>query len=174
MKSMKWFALAIVMISFMSCKSGESSASTDTAAQSVEKTTTTTADKAADVKKDNAAPAGPTTTIEFAESTYDFGTVKDGEKVTHNYKFKNTGSEPLVISNAKGSCGCTVPDWPREPVAPGAEAVIKVVFNSKNKGSVEGRKQTKRVTITANTDPTTTFLTITGIVKKDADAAAKK
>ncbi len=173
MKSIKWFALAVLFVSFMSCKSSDSSASTESAAKAVENTTTTAADKT-NVKKDNAAPTGPTTTIEFPESTYDFGTVKDGEKVTHEYKFKNTGSEPLVISNAKGSCGCTVPDWPREPVAPGAEGIIKVVFNTKNKGSVEGRKQTKRVTITANTDPTTTFLTITGIVKKDADAAAKK
>ncbi len=172
MKSIKWFALAVLFVSFMSCKSTNGSESTDSASKAVENTTT--AAKNTDVKKDDAAPTGPTTTIEFAESTYDFGTVKDGEKVTHNYKFKNTGSEPLVISNAKGSCGCTVPDWPREPVAPGAEGVIKVVFNSKNKGSVEGRKQTKRVTLTANTDPTNTFLTITGIVKKDADAAAKK
>ena len=55
------------------------------------------------------APTGPTTTMEFAETTFDFGTVKDGEMVSHTYKFKNTGSEPLILSDAKGSCGCTVP-----------------------------------------------------------------
>ena len=59
-----------------------------------------------------AVPAGPTTTMSFDELEYDYGTVTAGEKVQYAYKFKNTGSEPLIISNAKGSCGCTVPDWP--------------------------------------------------------------
>ena len=99
----------------------------------------------------------------------------EGEKVVYEYKFKNTGTEPLIISNAKGSCGCTVPDWPREPIAPGAENVIKVQFDSKNKGKVGGGLQSKRVTITANTDPVNTYLTIKGKVDKEAtaeDAAA--
>ncbi len=120
-----------------------------------------------------AVPTGPTTTIEFPETTFDFGTVKEGEKVTHNYKFKNTGKEPLIISNAKGSCGCTVPEWPREPIAPGKTGEIKVIFDSAGKGSAEGAAQSKKVTLTANTDPVNTYLTIKGSVKKDA-AAAKK
>ena len=87
------------------------------------------------------------------------------------FKFKNTGSEPLVISDAKGSCGCTVPDWPREPIAPGASGEIKVEFDSKGKGSEDGSKQTKKVTVTANTNPTQSYLTITGVVKKTPGAA---
>jgi Rieske Fe-S protein len=117
-------------------------------------------------------PVGPLTTVEFEETTYDYGEIMEGEKVVHNYKFTNTGKEPLIISNAKGSCGCTVPDWPREPIAPGASSEIKVQFDSKGKGKVEGAAQSKRVTITANTDPANSYLTIKGTVKKDAAAAA--
>ena len=111
-------------------------------------------------------PVGPTTTIEFEESTFDFGTIDAGEKVSHTYKFKNTGSEPLVIKDAKGSCGCTVPKWPKEPIAPGATGDILVEYNSKGKKG----KETKRVTLTANTTPAQTFLTITGEVTPDPNA----
>lgn len=121
-----------------------------------------------------AVPAGPITTVDFESIEYDFGTVMEGEKVIHEYKFKNTGTEPLIISNAKGSCGCTVPDWPREPIAPGASNVIKVQFDSKNKGKVGGGIQSKRVTITANTDPINTYLTIKGTVDKEATAEDTK
>lgn len=98
-------------------------------------------------------PAGPATTIQYDQPVFDFGTIDEGEIVKHAYKFKNTGSEPLVISNAKGSCGYTVPTWPKEPVPPGGEAVINVEFNSKGKPG----PQSKRVTVTANTTPTETF-----------------
>ncbi len=115
-----------------------------------------------------AVPAGPITTLKFDETEFDFGMVMEGEKVVHEYKFTNTGDEPLIISNAKGSCGCTVPDWPREPIAPGESNVIKVQFDSKNKGKVGGGLQSKRVTITANTDPVNSYLTIKGKVDKEA------
>ena len=108
-----------------------------------------------------AAPTGPMTTIRYEEPVYDFGHVDEGEIVKHDYKFKNTGGEPLIISNCKGSCGCTVPQWPKEPVPPGGEAVIHVEFNSKGKPG----PQSKRVTVTANTTPTETFLEIKGEVK---------
>ncbi|MEM9545277.1 MAG: DUF1573 domain-containing protein, partial [Bacteroidota bacterium] len=104
------------------------------------------------------------------EDTYDFGEVPEGEKVVHTYKFKNTGKEPLVISNAKGSCGCTVPEWPREPIPVGGSGEIRVQFDSKGKGKVGGGSQSKKVTITANTDPANTFLTIKGIVNKPAES----
>ena len=101
-------------------------------------------------------PNVPKTTMEFADMTHDFGTIDEGDKVEHIFKFKNSGDEPLIINSAKGSCGCTVPEWPKEPVAPGGEGEIKVVFNSKGKKN----KQTKTVTINANTDPNPTRLTI--------------
>ena len=110
------------------------------------------------------APTGPTTTIEYEkEGRFDFGTVDEGDMVKHVFKFKNVGTEPLVISNAKGSCGCTVPTWPKEPVPPGAMGEINVEFNSKGKPG----SQSKRVTVTANTNPTETFLEIRGEVRGD-------
>jgi hypothetical protein len=113
-------------------------------------------------------PAGPTTTIEFEESEFDFGTIDEGEKVSHTYKFTNTGSEPLIIKDAKGSCGCTVPSWPKDPIAPGATGEMLVEFNSKGKSG----SQNKRVTITSNTNPGQTFIQIKGEVNK-AETTAK-
>lgn len=108
-----------------------------------------------------APPAGPTTEMTFDETTFDFGTLIEGEKVAHTYTFTNTGSEPLVISDAKGSCGCTVPAWPREPIAPGETASITVEFNSKGKRG----KRNQKVTITANTNPAQTFIYLTGSIE---------
>ena len=115
------------------------------------------------------APAGPATTIQYENPVYDYGTVDEGEIVKHIYKFKNTGGEPLVISNCKGSCGCTVPTWPKEPIPAGGEGEIKVEFNSKGKPG----PQSKRVTVTANTTPTETFIEIKGEVKGKEQPAAK-
>lgn len=112
-----------------------------------------------------APPTGPTTTIKFDEQEYNFGKVKSGDQVEHDYTFTNTGSEPLVISNAKGSCGCTVPEWPKEPIPPGGKGKIKVVFDSKGKTG----PQTKTVTITANTDPPNTIIYIKGEVEGTGD-----
>ena len=85
----------------------------------------------------------------FAASTYDFGEVSEGTIVEHSFHFTNTGKKPLLISNARSTCGCTVPQWPRDPVMPGESAVIEVKFNTSNKTA----EQIKPVTITANTYP---------------------
>jgi hypothetical protein len=114
-------------------------------------------------------PSGPTTTILYEGNEFDFGTVDEGEIVKHLYKFKNTGDVPLIISNCKGSCGCTVPTWPKEPVPPGGTGEIKVEFNSKGKPSA----QRKQVTVTANTTPTETFLVIKGEVRGKEQPVAK-
>lgn len=105
-------------------------------------------------------PNQPTTVMSFDKTSYDFGTIPEGEKVKHTFKFKNTGKEELIISNAKGSCGCTVPKWPREPIAPGASSEITVEFNSDKKSG----KRDQQVTITANTNPPTTIVRLTGEV----------
>lgn len=75
----------------------------------------------------------PKTTIEFTEMKFHFGTVREGEKVKHSFHFKNTGSNPLMISNAVASCGCTIPSYPKEPIKPGGEGDILVEFNTKNR-----------------------------------------
>lgn len=83
--------------------------------------------------------------IEFTKETHDYGTVKYGADGTCTFEFKNNGNEPLIISNAKGSCGCTVPEWPKEPIAPGAKGSIKVKYDTKRPGAIN-----KSVTITSN------------------------
>lgn len=88
--------------------------------------------------------------MSFSELEHNFGTIKQGEVVTYEFRFKNSGKEPLIINNATGSCGCTVPDWPKEPIRPGGEGVIKVTFNSSGKMGM----QDKTVTITYDTDKT--------------------
>jgi|TARA_B110000093_G_C12834024_1_gene352349 hypothetical protein len=101
-------------------------------------------------------PATPTTSISFKEYAHDFGTIDEGDVEIHIFEFTNTGDEPLILDKCKGSCGCTVPQCPKEPIAPGATGTIEVKFNSKGKKN----KQTKKVTVTANTDPGQTILTI--------------
>lgn len=92
--------------------------------------------------------------------SYDFGTIEQGEKVTHVFKFTNTGQVPLVISNATGSCGCTVPYFPKEPIAPGQTSEIEVEFDSKSRMGL----QRKKVYLYANTSPETTILMVKGEV----------
>lgn len=87
--------------------------------------------------------------MKFEEATYDFGKIKQGDKVTNEFKFKNIGKVPLIISDAKASCGCTTPEWTREPIKPGETGTIKVVFDSSGKTGL----QDKMVTIIANTNP---------------------
>ena len=111
-------------------------------------------------------PSGPTTTMTFSEYEYDFGTLVQGESATHIFEFTNSGDEPLIIDNCKGSCGCTVPKCPKEPIQPGEKGQIEVKFNSKSKKN----QQSKRVTINANTDPAQTFLTIKAFVELEPGA----
>ena len=107
--------------------------------------------------------------IKFEESVYDFGTISQGEKVKHTYFFKNTGKSPLIIHSAQGSCGCTIPEYPKKPILPGEEGVIDVVFASEGKsGIVE-----KSVTIVTNCEPSTKIIYIKAniIVPTSANAS---
>jgi hypothetical protein len=81
--------------------------------------------------------------VEFEKETHDYGTIKKGSNGVYEFKFKNTGKEPVVISNAAGSCGCTVPEWPKEPIAPGKSSVIKVSYDTERIGAIN-----KNVTLT--------------------------
>jgi hypothetical protein len=111
------------------------------------------------------------TVIEVGETSYDFGQIKSGEIASHVFRFTNTGDYPLTIINAKGSCGCTVPFYPTVPILPGESSEIEVAFDSKGKTG----KQAKRVTITANTDPAQTFLTISGeVLPADGEVSEEK
>lgn len=111
------------------------------------------------------ASAQSTAEIVFDEAVHDFGELPEGPKVNTEFTFKNTGTEPLIISNAKGSCGCTVPIWPKEPILPGEEGVIKVEYNTARRPG----PFTKTVTITSNTAAGNTVLKIRGTVVKEAE-----
>lgn len=87
--------------------------------------------------------AGPE--LKFEKEVHDFGKLQQYGDASTEFVFTNTGTEPLIISNARGSCGCTVPEWPREPIAPGATAAIKVKYDSKRVGPIN-----KSVTISSN------------------------
>ena len=79
----------------------------------------------------------------FSKEVHDYGTIKYDGDPNCSFEFTNTGDEPLIISNAKGSCGCTVPEWPKEPIAPGEKGSIKVKYDTKREGPIS-----KTVTIT--------------------------
>ncbi len=103
--------------------------------------------------------------IAFVEkdNKYEFGSIPQGTPVTHVFTFKNAGKEPLVLSSVQASCGCTTPEWPKEPVLPGASASIKVTYNAANPGDF-----TKTVTVVSNAASSPTILTIHGDVKTAA------
>lgn len=98
--------------------------------------------------------------FEFEETLIKFGEISQGEKVKRTFSFTNVGKTDLIISTAKGSCGCTVPVWPKKPIAPGEDAEIEVVFDSNGKAG----HQKKTVTLVANTVPNTMVLAIEGDV----------
>lgn len=102
------------------------------------------------------------TKIEFEKDNHDFGLIKEGEKVSHVFKFKNVGTEPLVIKNVKPACGCTTPNWTKDPVPPGGEGQIEVSFDSQGRTGI----QNKSVEVFANTDPEVHTLKFKGEVKK--------
>lgn len=106
--------------------------------------------------------------IEFEKDVHDYGTIKQFGNGVYEFKFTNTGNEPLTISNAKGSCGCTVPEWPREPIAPGESNVIKVKYDTKRVGPFG-----KSVTLQSNaTNNPTKTIRIKGKVEKAEDAGS--
>lgn len=111
------------------------------------------ADGAAKAANPNAAE------ISFEKETHDFGTIPHEGDGVYEFKFTNTGKQPLIITNARGSCGCTVPTYSKEPIAPGATGTIKVAYDTKRVGGF-----TKTVTIESNAATPTRILTIKGSV----------
>jgi len=98
--------------------------------------------------------------IRIEQDYFDFGEMNQDESISIEFRLKNIGDAPLLIRSAKGSCGCTVPEWPRELIKAGDDGIIKVTFNT---GKREG-KQNKTVTLVTNAIPSTKVLTIKGTV----------
>lgn len=171
---MVFIAALLVVNTVLLVKNGSSSYADPTSAKATferaasNSSTALANKKAADVasidplKSASTKPAGPITAIDFNENSYDFGNILQDSENTKVFTFTNTGTQPLIIESAKGSCGCTVPQYPKEPVAPGETGEIKVVY----KPGKQKNKQNKTVTIVANTEPSSTVLTIMADVQE--------
>ncbi len=117
-------------------------------------------------KQSNAAATektavGEVPVLKFDKEIYDFGKIKAGDKVSYSYSFVNSGKSPLIITDARASCGCTIPSWPNKPINPGDKEAIKVIFNSEGKSGLID----KQITITANTTPAQTLVHLVGEVE---------
>jgi len=99
--------------------------------------------------------------ITFQSESFDFGNIKQGGNGVHEFVFTNTGKSPLIITNAQGSCGCTVPTWPKEPIKPGEKSTIHVKYDTNRPGPF-----TKQVTLTSNAKTSTKVLSIKGVVEE--------
>ena len=134
--------LALVTLSLTACQ--------ESAAKKVNSTTATT-NAAAPSNEASSYNSAEAPVMTFDKTSHDFGTIKAGEKVSYSFRFVNKGGRDLIIQSASGSCGCTVPDFPKEPIPPGREGYIRVMFNSEGKSGM----QEKQVTVLANTMPNT-------------------
>ncbi|MEO0468884.1 MAG: DUF1573 domain-containing protein [Bacteroidota bacterium] len=147
------FLTAMMAMAFVACQStgtateGESAAVANNPAAPA---TTTPATPAAPRQPDYIATAesAARTSVEWTDEEYNYGKVSEGTKVTYQFRFKNTGTEPLTLTRVKPSCGCTTPTYSKDPVAPGEDGFIDVSFNTSGKSGV----QNKTVTVTGNFD----------------------
>ena len=106
--------------------------------------------------------------ITFEKELHDFGSVPEGTMASHEFKFKNTGNQPVVIANVQASCGCTTPDWTKTPVLPGKSGIVKAVYSSAGRPGVFN----KTVTVTSNASTPSSVLTIKGNVVNKEQAKA--
>jgi hypothetical protein len=107
----------------------------------------------------NAQSVDSTLIIKFVSTVHDYGTIEQGSDGSCNFVFTSTGQTPLVLSNVRASCGCTVPTWPREPILPGKEGSIKVVYNTNLVGSFN-----KSISVSSNAKNKEVILNIKGTV----------
>ncbi len=169
--------LILGMSSFFVACSGEKSseASTDetntdqtTASAEIAKTGTDDASIKEVTPTETKEVAANLAAIEFEETVHDFGSIKEGEKVSHVFKFTNTGDSPLILTGVQPSCGCTASDYTKTPVEPGGEGTISLTFDSKGKpGNVN-----KTATVKANIAGGQTLISFKGNVAGDASKKA--
>jgi hypothetical protein len=115
-----------------------------------------------DIETQKAQALKDSTTVQIIDSAYNFGKVSDGEKVEYSYRFKNTGTKPLIIVQATASCGCTVPQKPEKPILPGQIGFIKIVFDSKGRVG----EAHKTISVISNAKPEFAPLILTGTVEE--------
>lgn len=112
-------------------------------------------------------PEGPLPVIQWEKTEHDFGTIPEGRVVEYTYTFKNVGDAPLIVQNAQPSCGCTVPDWSKDPIPVGGTGYVKAKFDSKGQRNV----QNKTINVTANTWPKQTTLRFRVAVTPGSESA---
>ncbi len=157
----KFLILSVLLIiCFSSCK--KAATSIDNTIESAATIETPVAETPQIENTVDITKVSKSTEMTFEKVEHNFGKIKQGDKVDYNFKFKNTGTADLIISSAKGSCGCTVPEYPKEAVKPGESGEIKVSFNSDGKSG----EQSKTVSIFANTVKGTEILTIKASITK--------
>lgn len=106
--------------------------------------------------------------VKFAKETHDFGKIEQGKPATFTFEFKNTGSEPVIISDASASCGCTKPSWSKEPIMPGKTGSVSATYNA-----AAGGPFNKSVTVMSNAETPSVVLYLKGeVVSKEAAEAA--
>lgn len=173
MRVLVFFAICAVFL-FMSCQNDGGNISK--AEKTVEEIKAESKISNSQVVRNPVSANDPIDTVNVAKikfdtpEGYDFGTVKEGTVVEHTFAFTNTGKIPLVISDARSTCGCTVPEKPQEPIAPGEKGEIKVKFNTKGKPN----QQSKPIIITANTYPKESRVMLTGTVQPVKDEKVAK
>jgi hypothetical protein len=128
-------------------------------------TATTTAAAPTTAPATETKPEGPIPAFKFERLEYDFGQIREGDKVVYSYKFQNTGDAPLIIQSVQPTCGCTAPDWSKEPIPVGGNGFVKVEFDSNGKQGI----QNKTVTVSANTWPKTLVLRFKAQVNPKAE-----
>ncbi len=114
----------------------------------------------AQTEPQEASATGDGPQITFEETEFDFGDITQGDVVEHTFNFTNTGNAPLILNNVLTTCGCTAPEWPKQPIAAGEKSKIHVRFNSRGKMG----RQNKVITIQSNIQGSTTRIKIMGIV----------
>lgn len=142
----KFFTFLFILVTFFACNQNNEKLSTDLVNNPN--------------SADSSANSSDLPKFQFESDLHDFGKVIEGEKLTYSFKFKNAGKSDLVIANATATCGCTVADFPKEPIRPGIESMITITFNTTGKMGF----QHKTITLVANTQPSNYVLNIKAMV----------
>ncbi len=168
----KFFLMAFMVALMTACGSNKDAekriADLESRLAELESTGSSAPSTAAPAQADQ-KPEGPLPEFKFDQVEHDFGAINQGDVVEHVFQFTNEGEAPLIIQSAVGSCGCTVPTYTREPIAPGESGELTVAFDSKGKMNL----QNKTVTITANTWPKKTMLRIKAMVNGPGGTAVQ-
>lgn len=157
LKKISFLSVLAIFVIATSCKKETTISENDISPKQLEKITPASVEAIPKMKAPEPTVDGKYPVITFAETEFNFGEIKQGDKVEHTFAFKNTGEADLIISNAQASCGCTVPEYPKNtPIKPGESGNLKVTFNSAGKSG----QTMKTITVSCNTESGSELLKI--------------